>query len=300
MSASSSPAPWRSLFLEHISTMPTPEFTLATLHQETSPSVPKAPGPPSASPRARTCVFRGMFASLPVNPKNTAPLNPPVYESDLLSFTTDARMHKVPDLFGSATPNSGTLGSGGGAPVEAVFWPRDTSTQWRLRGTAWILTPDLDVAEADTGTAQVRELILSHLRRRTREESTRAPVPEEQQGQVTGDGGGGWTFAREITAQFGNLSPLMRGLFKNPPPGTPKKPEDGDGALGRQVDDLDDAEARANFRVVVIVPAEVDQTDLSDPKEPRRWIYRRSSRDSASLEDGAPGETGWEKIEVWP
>lgn len=291
-------APWRSLFLEHISTMDSPEFTLATLH----PNAPSShPGGPAASPRARTCVFRGMFASLPVNPKNDAPLNPPAYESDLLTFTTDARMHKMPDLFGTSTATSASLGSGGGSEVEAVFWPRETGTQWRLRGTAWILNADLDskdasregesAAEADTGAARVRTHLLSQLRARSKEETNRAPVPKERQDKVVSDDEG-WTFAREITAQFGNLSPGMRGTFKNPPPGTPKKAEDGDDALGQKVETLDDAEARANFRVVVVVPAEVDQTDLSDPQKPRRWIYRKVDE----------GETSnkWEKVEVWP
>jgi hypothetical protein len=289
MASSSQAAPWRALFLEHVSTMPSPEFTLATIH-------PGAGGAP-ATPRARTCVFRGMLASLPVNPKNTASLNPPTRESDLATFTTDVRMHKVPDLFGTATATSGSLGAGGGAHVEAVWWPRETGTQWRLRGAAWLLSDDLDrhegaaregesADEADAGARGVREHLLKQMRERSEEETRRAPIPDEQQGQVAE---GEWSFAREITAHFGNLSPGMRGTFKNPPPGTPRRPEDGDGSLGQQVTDLEDAAARANFRVVVIVPDEVDQTDLSDPKAPRRYIYRRTD-----------GGAGWEKTEVWP
>lgn len=138
--------------------------------------------------------------------------------------------------------------------------------------------------EADAGAKGVREHLLSHLRERSEEETKRVPISEEQQGQIAE---GEWSFAREITAQFGNLSPGMRGSFKNPPPGTPKKPEDGDDQLGQEVTDLEDKAARANFRVVVIVPDEVDQTDLSDPKAPRRWIYRRAG-------------DGWEKTEIWP
>ncbi|KAG7105643.1 hypothetical protein HYQ44_015101 [Verticillium longisporum] len=251
---SSAPAPWRSLFLEHINTMPAPEFTLATLHDSSS----GAGGPgPGLVPRARTCIHRGLFASLPVNPKNEAPLNPPAYESDLLTLTTDARMHKTPDL-------------AAGHPVEAVFWAREPATQWRVRGVALL-----------------REM------RRTGE------------GEGEGDARG-WSFSREVTAHFGNLSPVMRGTFRNPPSGTPVAagpPAEGEG-LGQVVTDLEDEVARANFRVVVVVPDEVDRVDLSDPKRGRRWLYRRvgGGNDDAGgdTEPGAIREGDWEKVEVWP
>ncbi|KAK1580152.1 uncharacterized protein LY79DRAFT_562465 [Colletotrichum navitas] len=112
-----------------------------------------------------------------------------------------------------------------------------------------------------------------------------------------------WSFAREVTAHFGNLSPAMRGTFRNPEPGTSRKanPADGDHALGHKVEDLHDEVARANFRVVVIVPTEVDETDLSDPEDPRRWLYRfvGASADARPT-DGAERSNGWEKIELWP
>ncbi|KAM0325894.1 hypothetical protein ACHAQA_007197 [Verticillium albo-atrum] len=261
------PAPWRSLFLQHIGTMPSPEFVLATLHST------GADASPGLVPRARTCIHRGLFASLPVNPKNTAPLNPPAYESDLLTLTTDARMHKTPDL------------APGGAPVEAVFWAKEPATQWRVRGAAFVLPRD---ADADTA-------LTARLLREMR------PTGEGD------DGVDGWSFSREVTAHFGNLSPVMRGSFRNPPPGTPVaagEPADGEG-LGQEVTDLEDAVARANFRVVVVVPDEVDRVDLSDPKRARRWVYRRvgAGAVAGSGEDSVPGATregDWEKVEVWP
>ncbi|KAK2012901.1 hypothetical protein LZ32DRAFT_628664 [Colletotrichum eremochloae] len=113
----------------------------------------------------------------------------------------------------------------------------------------------------------------------------------------------GWSFAREVTAHFGNLSPAMRGTFRNPEPGTPRKanPADGEHRLGQKVEDLHDDVARANFRVVVIVPTEVDETDLSDPEDPRRWLYRfvGASADCRPP-DGAERSNDWEKIELWP
>ncbi|KZL73994.1 Zn(II)2Cys6 transcription factor protein [Colletotrichum tofieldiae] len=193
-SASPGPAPWRASFLKNVGDMASPEFNLATLHSAS------AAGAVSAVPRLRTVIFRGLWASLPVNPKNTADLNPPVYESDLLTLTTDARMAKV-------------------------------------------------------------------------------------------------------TAHFGNLSPAMRGTFRNPEPGASRKanPADDKHKLGQKVEDLHDEVARANFRVVVIVPTEVDQTDLSDAEDPRRWLYRfvGASADGQPTDD-AERSNGWEKIELWP
>ncbi|KAM5348425.1 hypothetical protein ACJ41O_008249 [Fusarium nematophilum] len=251
-------APWRSAFLSHVNEMDSPTFFLSTLHHQ-SPSVSN--GDP-ITPRSRTVVFRGLWAELPANPKNQAPLNPPAYESDLLTITTDARMEKVPELSpdGSSVPQSG-----GGGPVEAVFWAVPSRTQWRLRGRAYLLGPDIDQPSA----APVKQAIEKHMRLR-------------------GDDSGSWDWAREVTAHFGNLSPVMRGSFRNPPPGTPRneKPAPGLG-LGQKVDDLNDEVARGNFRVVVIVPEEVDRVDLSDPEEGKRWNYRLAG-------------DSWEETELWP
>jgi hypothetical protein len=96
-----------------------------------------------------------------------------------------------------------------------------------------------------------------------------------------------WSWARELTAHFGNLSPLMRGSFRNPPPGTPITETPGEGLrLGQTVDDLEDEISRRNFRVLVIVPEEVDRVDLSDPEKGRRWNYKL--------------EAEWKETELWP
>lgn len=135
--AAGEPAPWRRLFAEHVATMQSPEFTLGTIRR-----VPASSGfglgdgkGSRITPRARTCIFRGLWASLPVNPKNNADLNPDWYESDLPTFTTDVRMDKMAELWegqvdGAAEAEGGAhdttsapayTGSGGGGPVEAVF-----------------------------------------------------------------------------------------------------------------------------------------------------------------------------------
>ncbi|KAJ3457355.1 hypothetical protein MRS44_014496 [Fusarium solani] len=233
-------APWRSAFLTHVNELDSPTFMLSTLHHDSSASV---------TPRSRTVVFRGLWAELPANPKNKAPLNPSLYESDLLTITTDARMEKIPEL---SPDGSSPAQSGGGGPVEAVFWAVPSRTQWRLRG----------------------ELICL-----ARISTTLQPHSEDS---------GSWDWAKEVTAHFGNLSPMMRGSFRNPAPGTPKTENPGPGlGLGQKVEDLDDEVARKNFRVVVIVPEEVDRVDLSDPEEGKRWNYRLTG-------------DSWEETELWP
>ncbi|KAI1395892.1 pyridoxamine 5'-phosphate oxidase-domain-containing protein [Hypoxylon fuscum] len=266
-------APWRKLFVEHTQVMASPEFSLGTIHKV-------------SSPRTRTCIFRGLFASLPVNPKNEADLNPDVYDSDYLTFTTDCRMDKMAELFGvdEKEGNEKLLrGSGGGAPVEAMFWARETSTQWRVRGRAYVLAPDVEVSPEGK---PVMATLISRMRKSSSSSS-----------------GKEWSFSREITAHFGNLSPMMRGSFRNPPPGKPVAlpVKDDRLKLGQKVTDLNDEVARANFRVVVIVPDEVDRADLSDPERGRRWLYTFVG--GGTSEATAPGgsvEDGWEKVEVWP
>ncbi|KAK9776661.1 putative Pyridoxamine 5'-phosphate oxidase-domain-containing protein [Seiridium cardinale] len=302
-SSSSNPAaPWRSLFLEHVESMKSPEFNLSTIRRVPNSSSAAKYGIKGGDgfthiPRARTCVFRGMWAGLPVNPKNDAPLNAELFDSDLLTFTTDVRMDKMPELWDGvpAQPDKdgktggddgGKLeGSGGGGPVEAVFWADGPMVQWRVRGRAYVLGPDVEDSKAGKET---QDLLRARMRKRDSQHAT---------GQE-----GDWSWGREVTAHFGNLSPGMRGSFKNPPPGKPVNlPVDGGLELGQKVTNLDDEIARRNFRVVVIVPEEVDRCDLSDPTRGRRWIYRFVG--SGGGEPEYPGghiEHGWEKVETWP
>ncbi|KAI3398798.1 hypothetical protein diail_8489 [Diaporthe ilicicola] len=283
-------APWRAQFLDHVSKLDSPVFTFSSLH-------PGAGSAPPAStvqvePRARTCVYRGMWASIPWNDKNAAPRNPGAFESDCLTLTTDARMAKVPELFGSgptspaSASSSSSSSSGGGGPVEAMFWVPETGTQWRVRGHAWVLAHG-DVGDAESpGARAARDAISARMRRTGR-------------GQEEGE----WTWEKEVVGQFGNLSPGMRGSFKNPPPGTPRAGEPGPGeGLGQKVGDelLGDEVARRNFRVVVVVPDEVDTWDGKDPDNQRRWVYTYVGPDAKATRPGGQVIEGWEKVEVWP
>lgn len=288
-------APWRAQLLDHISKLDSPTFTFTSLHPGGAGGASTGSSPPSshAEPRGRTCVFRGMWASLPPNDKNTAPRNPDAYESDCLTLTTDARMAKVPELFRSGETGTSPVASssGGGGPVEAMFWVPATGTQWRLRGHAWVLS-HADIGGSDTasspGAKAARDAVSKRMRSTT---SANANSSE------------GWSWEREVEAHFGNLSPGMRGSFKNPPPGTPRAQEPGPGeGLGQKVGDelLGDEVARKNFRVVVIVPEEVDTWDGKDPDDQRRWVYTFVGPDAKASRPGGEVIGGWEKVEVWP
>ncbi len=64
--------------------------------------------------------------------------------------------------------------------------------------------------------------------------------------------------------------------------------------------DLHDALARANFRVVVVVPDQVDYVDLSRPDDPRRWLYTYVGPDGGDARGAGDVVAGWERCEMWP
>lgn len=260
--------------------MKTPTFVLSTLQP-----VPKDEAP-SASlrvvPRARTCIYRGLWTELPENKHNTAPRNPSGFESDLPTLTTDARMGKAGEVIDTAGEISAGK-TGGGGPVEAVYWIEEYGTQWRIRGSAWILGPDVEQEEG----RRTREVISSRMRK-----NGVGPVSADAED---------FSWKKEITAHFGNLAPGMRGTFRGPPPGEPiTLPIEEGYELGQQVDDLEDEKARANFRVMVIVPEEVDQVDYSDPSKPRRWLYTYRGKGWQAHHSGGEIIGEWEKVEVYP
>lgn len=91
------------------------------------------------------------------------------------------------------------------------------------------------------------------------------------------------------------LTDMIAGSFKNPPPGQPvTAPFDKERLqLGSKADDLHDEVARKNFRLVVIVPDVVEQTDLSDPEKARRFRYTWDG-------ETARHNAGWRTEELWP
>lgn len=85
------------------------------------------------------------------------------------------------------------------------------------------------------------------------------------------------------------------GSFRNPPPGQPRSstPNQSNLGLGQKVTDLHDPVARANFRVVVIRPEEVERLDLNDQENGKRWIWKWT-------EELGNDTAQWHEIEVWP
>jgi len=189
------PAPWKSAFLEHIGKMDSPEFVFSSLHSAPSGA------PTSHVPRARYCIFRGFWAELPENKHNEAPQNERNYESEMPTFTSDVRMLKVPEIFNSSAGHADrreqTVGSGGGGPCEAVWWMKETQTQWRLKGEAFVVAPDI---EEETEQSKVS----SGVRTAKSELGSRMRVVKEE-------GKENWSWSKELTAHFGNNSPGLRG-----------------------------------------------------------------------------------------
>ena len=195
--AHSHAAPWKSEFTAHVGKMKSPEFVLSTIAPAPAGSFSSA----SYQPRARYCVFRGMWAELPANEKNPAERNPAIYESDCLTLTTDVRMQKVGELFASASSGAtgreapSAEGSGGGGPVEAVWWVKEDGimTQWRVKGDAFVLAPDVEKSPESEGIRLLKKEVGERMKCKD----------EKREGE--------WSWARELTAHFGNQSPVIRG-----------------------------------------------------------------------------------------
>ena len=173
--------------------MDSPEFILSTV----TPAPKGSPVP--YLPRLRYCIYRGMWAELPENKHNDAPMNERIYESELPTFTSDVRMEKIPDIFASSAGHgdkSQSQGSGGGGPVEAVWWIKEVGTQWRVKGEAFVVAQDIEgVGEESSGVRTVKSEVGSRMR-------------------IVKEGGEkDWSWERELTAHFGNCSPGMRGKF---------------------------------------------------------------------------------------
>ena len=197
-SAPSQVAPWRADFLNHLSRMDSPEFVFSSLHAV--PEGQKSPTP--YLPRARYCIMRGFWAELPENKHNNAPMNPRVYESEMPAFTTDVRMNKPIELFGSssghATDVSQAQGCGGGGPCEAVWWVKDAQVQWRMKGEAFVVGNDVEGDGEEMESSGVRTL-------KSEVGSRMRVVDAEKEAE--------WSWKRELTGHFGNNSPGLRGMF---------------------------------------------------------------------------------------
>lgn len=178
---SEKPAPWRDLLDSHLKQTSGYEFTIATVGY----GAQQRP-----VPRLRTCGCRGFFPELELHSKGQEAMdqqvedggNPPVFESDMLSFTTDARMEKLPQLESS------------GHAIEAVFWLKGLMNQWRIKGTAYAIgDPSGDNADEEKAS---RNEIMKSLRLKSDDDSSIAK----------------WTWEKAVTKYFANHSPVARGM----------------------------------------------------------------------------------------
>ncbi|CCX32332.1 Similar to Uncharacterized protein YGR017W; acc. no. P53210 [Pyronema omphalodes CBS 100304] len=294
--------PWKPLLIQHLGTLNPPNFALATISSNAAPlnppfcppgaMHPPPPSIPSLVPRVRTMIYRGFFGTLPANPHTPLPNhNPPIMTSDMLTFTTDARMTKTGELTPDHTSGGdATRGTCGGAEVEMCFWMEEPQNQWRVRGRCYLL------AEEDVDTSHE---IQEELKKRMEFS------PEGDKDQ--------WSWKKEVQAHFANLAPAMRGSFSNPPPGTPvnvdlSQLENNTGGgeqlkKGTNVKNEDvlkmggpEEIARRNMRVGVVVPEVVERVDLAaDDKTARRWVWW-----FVGEQEGEGVKDGWKEIETFP
>ncbi|KAK6526730.1 hypothetical protein TWF281_009932 [Arthrobotrys megalospora] len=272
----SSIAPWKQALNSHIQSLACPTFSLATVSQAGGISVP----------HVRTLVFRGFYAELPVNKYNPVASNTG-FRSNLIAFTTDNRMEKSRDLGGLEGITSSSLPTVTNN-VEVCFWiPSNGENpvigkQWRIRGRCFVLPRDL--GSQDTGAKETKKWLVERL------------------SNDNGGDGSDFDFAKEYKAHFGNLSPSLRGSFRNPLPGAPK--EFGDGGLTPKSpignDQLDNEVALSHFRVAVIEPTRVEYLDLEGPSR-TVWVPVGSDAEkSEKLESFGKVNGIWREVEVWP
>ncbi|KAJ5746216.1 hypothetical protein N7520_011398 [Penicillium odoratum] len=175
------PAPWRDILASHLQQTPGYEFSLGTVEYDSQGR---------AVPRVRTCGHRGFFPELQLHPSGQEDMkqqvenggNPHIYESDMLTFTTDIRMEKLPQI------------DAAGHAVEGVFWLKDLMTQWRVKGRAFAFGNP--AGEDDIEELVSREKVKEWLR-----------AKQHVDGDIKE-----WTWEKAVTEYFANHSPMMRGM----------------------------------------------------------------------------------------
>ena len=107
-------------------------------------------------------------------------------------------MEKVGQIFatsaGHAESKAQIQGSGGGGPVEAVYWIAETGTQWRVKGRAFVIADDIESDEESSGVRTVKSEVGKRMR----------IVEEGKEGE--------FSWQKEVTGFFGNQSPGIKGM----------------------------------------------------------------------------------------
>lgn len=177
-------APWRSLFLTSLEKSKSSSFSLTTIAYNTQHK---------PVPRSRTVEFRGFWpkpasalhhSGIEALKAQNVGLNPEVYESDMLSITTDVRMKKT-----------GELAESDGV-VEGVFWFEPVSVQWRVKGQA----STIGGPSGEKGEVEARERIQKGMRLREGVDGNGEEVKS-------------WDWERQVTTYFAAHTPVMRGML---------------------------------------------------------------------------------------
>jgi len=96
----------------------------------------------SGIPRARYLLHHG-FLSLQIagqcGDENLRDGDKPRVYSDCPTFATAAGSKKASHIYRSAGQDTQEQRSGGGGPVEAVWWFKSSKSQWRILGNCWLL-----------------------------------------------------------------------------------------------------------------------------------------------------------------
>ncbi|MCJ1330432.1 hypothetical protein MMC10_007116 [Thelotrema lepadinum] len=236
--------PWKTPFLLHLKaihdTNAEVQLSLATVTT------------PDNLPRVRTVGHAGFWSVNSAASEATS-------VSCCLTFITNSRFNKVADVFGQIDQlpedfETYGLASGGGGPVEAVYWLEQIKMQWRMRGRCFFVTDGRAAAGSLAGEdEQERER-----RRREGLAVTKAAVRphmvgvvDEQQVNGIEDGGDADVdsiWEAEVQGYYQRLSLEIQPLF-----------------------------LRSSFAVGIIVPEEVEMMDLTDATVTRRRIWKSTN-----------------------
>lgn len=98
------------------------------------------------------------------------------------------------------------------------------------------------------------------------------------------------------------LTHYPTGSFRIPSPGRPKSEvplKEPFIDVGKRVHDVNDPHARNNYRIVVIIPTDVEKLDISDYEKSTRinWTF---VEDESSNYGGDERRGRWEETELWP
>ena len=234
-------APWKATFLLHLNAVQDAnaeaQLSLATVTT------------PSKLPRVRSVGHAGFWSV-------TAAASATTFTSSCPTFVTDSRSNKVAHIFGQTdhlldSSEVYGFGSGGGGPVEAVYWLQVVKMQWRVRGRCFFVVDGQAVAST------------------LREDDERRQERRRRKG---------------LAVTKAAVRPHMCAVVDREQVDIPKHDDDINvdsiweaevqGYYQRLSSDVQKSFLRSSFTVGTIVPDEVEMMDLTDAAVARRRIWK--------------------------